>query len=102
MSVKPDKELVRLDLKFGNIDWERATIKQYELEKELAIWRIFLNGYTKKGFVVFDEGLITKEKILEALAELQPEITAIKRLTVGELVESSMSWNNILKGARAG
>ncbi len=101
MSVKPDKELVRLDLKFENINWEKATIKQYELEKELGVWRIFLNGYAKNGFVVFDEELITKEKILEALDELQPEITAMKRLTVGELVESSMSWNNILKSAKA-
>ena len=101
MSVKPDKELVRLDLKFGNINWEKATIKQYELEKELGVWRIFLNGYAKNGFIIFDEELITKEKILEALDELQPEITAMKRLTVGELVESSMSWNNILKSAKA-
>ena len=101
MSVKPDKELVRLDLKFENINWEKATIKQYELEKELGVWRIFLNGYAKNGFVVFDEELITEEKILEALDELQPEIVSMKRLTVGELVESSMSWNNILKSAKA-
>jgi len=101
MSVRPDKKLTKLVLRFGDIDWERAQVKQYELEKELGVWRIFLNGYAKNGFVVFDEELITKEKILEALDELQPEITAMKRLTVGELVESSMSWNNILKSAKA-
>ncbi|ASJ06102.1 DUF3213 domain-containing protein [Thermococcus pacificus] len=91
-----NKKLTRLNFKFGNIDWEKATIKQYELEKELGVWRIFLNGYAKNGFVIFDEELIPKEKLLEALKELEPEITAIKRLTVEELIESSYSWNNIL------
>jgi len=102
MSVKPDKELKRLELRFKNIDWEKATIKQYELEKELGVWRIFLNGYAKNGFVVFDEELITKERILKVLNELEPEVTGEKNLTVQELVEKSMSWNNILKSAKAG
>ncbi len=96
MAVEPNKTLTRLDLKFGNIDWEKATVKQYELEKELGVWRIFLNGYAKNGFVVFDEELMPKEKLLEALNELEPEIVEEKALTVGELIESSYSWNNIL------
>ena len=29
-----NRKLTRLDFKFGDIDWERATIKQYELEKD--------------------------------------------------------------------
>ncbi|MDV3103224.1 DUF3213 domain-containing protein [Thermococcus waiotapuensis] len=96
MSVRPDKELVRLDLKFGNIDWEKATVKQYELEKELGIWRIFLNGYTRKGFVVFDEEAMPREKLLEILKELEPEVVEEKKLTASELAETSYSWNNIL------
>jgi antitoxin component of RelBE/YafQ-DinJ toxin-antitoxin module len=96
MTVKPDKTLTRIDFRFGNIDWERATIKQYELEKELGVWRIFLNGYAKNGFIIFDEVLLPREKVLEALKDFEPEIKAIKRLTVGELIESSYSWNNIL------
>ncbi|WP_297518931.1 DUF3213 domain-containing protein [Thermococcus sp.] len=101
MSVKPDKKLVRLDLKFKNVDWEKATIKQYELEKELAIWRIFINGYAKNGFVIFDDELVTRESILNSLRELEPEVTGEKTLTVGELVEQSYSANNILPGAKA-
>ena len=101
MSVSPEKKLRRLDLRFGNIDWEKATIKQYELEKELGVWRVFLNGYAKNGFVVFDEELMAKEKILKALEELQPEVVGDRTLTVGELVEQSYSANNILPGARA-
>ncbi|WP_297478044.1 DUF3213 domain-containing protein [Thermococcus sp.] len=101
MSVKLDKKLVRLDLKFKNVDWEKATIKQYELEKELAIWRIFINGYAKNGFVIFDDELVTRESILNSLRELEPEVTGEKTLTVGELVEQSYSANNILPGAKA-
>ncbi|WP_456367199.1 DUF3213 domain-containing protein [Thermococcus sp.] len=91
------RRLVRIDLKFKNINWETATIKQYELEKELGVWRIFLNGYSKKGFIVFDEDSIPKEKILETLRELEPEVEGEKTLTVEELIESSYSWNNIIK-----
>lgn len=52
-----NKKLTRLDLKFGDINWEKATIKQYELEKDERVWRIFLNGYARNGFVIFDEAL---------------------------------------------
>ncbi|WP_297459243.1 DUF3213 domain-containing protein [Thermococcus sp.] len=96
MSVKPDKRLTRINFRFGNINWERGTIKQYELEKELGVWRIFLNGYAKNGFVIFDEELIPREKILETLKDLEPTVVEEKTLTVGELIESSYSWNNIL------
>ena len=96
MSVSPDKKLTRINFRFGNINWEKATIKQYELEKELGVWRIFLNGYAKNGFVIFDEELIPREKILETLKDLEPTVVEEKTLTVGELIESSYSWNNIL------
>ncbi|WP_048811321.1 DUF3213 domain-containing protein [Thermococcus gammatolerans] len=96
-----NRKLVRLNLRFGDIDWERATVKQYELEKEEAIWRVFLNGYAKNGFVVFDPSSIPEEKVLEALGELKPEVRSREELTVEELIEKSMSWNNIMKNARA-
>ena len=97
MTVNSNKILTRIDLRFGDINWEKATIKQYELEKELGVWRIFLNGYAKNGFVVFDEELLPKEKLMESLKELNPEVVSERNLTVGELVESSYSWNNILR-----
>ena len=96
MAVRPEKELVRLNLKFRNVNWEKGTIKQYELGKELGVWRVFINGYAKNGFVIFDEGVVSKDKILEALKELEPEIIEVQRITIGELIEKSMSWNNIL------
>ncbi|ASJ13348.1 DUF3213 domain-containing protein [Thermococcus thioreducens] len=96
MSVSPDKMLTVLSLRFGNIDWEKATAKQYELLKDERIWRAFLNGYAKNGFVVFDEDALPREELLEALKELEPEIIGEERIAVKELVESSYSWNNIL------
>ncbi|MCD6372536.1 MAG: DUF3213 domain-containing protein [Thermococcus sp.] len=96
MTVELSKTLTRLDLKFGNIDWEKATAKQYELEKDERVWRVFLNGYAKNGFVVFDEEALPREELLKALEELEPEIKGERKLTVGDLIESSHSWNNIL------
>ncbi|MDI3475179.1 MAG: hypothetical protein PWQ95_907 [Thermococcaceae archaeon] len=90
-----NKKLTRLDFKFGDINWEKATIKQYELEKDERIWRIFLNGYAKNGFVVFDEELLPREELLKALEELKPEVVGEKKLTVQELAEESFSWNNV-------
>jgi hypothetical protein len=101
MTVKPDKTLTRIDFRFGNIDWERATIKQYELEKELGVWRIFLNGYAKNGFAIFDEELLPREELLRAIEELKPEIVKEKTLTVQELIDDSMSWNRIFGKGRA-
>ncbi|ASJ02402.1 hypothetical protein A3L09_03615 [Thermococcus profundus] len=89
------KNLVRLDLKFGKINPESAQIKQYELEKDTRIWRVFLNGYSKNGFVIFDEEQMDKDQLTELLKDLEPEIKSLKRLTVAELVEESMSWNNV-------
>ncbi len=91
-----EKAILRIDLKFGNINPQTAQIKQYELEKDMRVWRIFLNGYAKNGFVVFDEEALSKDEVLDALKDLAPEIKSMRRLTVADLVEESMSWNGIL------
>ncbi|WP_297435416.1 DUF3213 domain-containing protein [Thermococcus sp.] len=91
-----EKAILRIDLKFGNINPQTAQIKQYELEKDMRVWRIFLNGYAKNGFVVFDEEALSKDEVLNALKDLAPEIKSMRRLTVADLVEESMSWNGIL------
>ncbi|ASJ08040.1 hypothetical protein A3L11_01885 [Thermococcus siculi] len=101
MGVKPDKRLTKLVLRFGNIDWEKASAKQYELEKELGVWRIFLNGYAKNGFVVFDGEMISKESIMEKLTELEPEVVGEETITAQQLIESSYSWNNIIGKAKS-
>ncbi len=90
------KNLMRLDLKFGKIDPETAQVKQYELEKDIRVWRVFLNGYARNGFVVFDEEAMSKEEIMNLLGDLEPQVKAMRRLTVADLVDESMSWNNIL------
>jgi|GEM_PF-569308 len=96
MRADPSKTLTRLEFRFGDVDWERATVKQYELEKDERVWRVFINGYTKNGFVVFEEDALPREELLKTLQDLKPEIKGEKKLTVGELIESSYSWNNIL------
>jgi hypothetical protein len=95
-----NKKLTRLDLKFGDINWEKAMIKQYELEKDERIWRIFLNGYAKNGFIVFDEELLPREELLKLLEEFKPEIVKEKTITVQELIDDSMSWNRIFGKGR--
>jgi hypothetical protein len=90
-----NKKLTRLEFKFGDINWEKGIIRQYELEKDERVWRIFINGYARNGFVVFDEELLPREELLKTLEDLKPEIVNERTLTVQELIEESMSWNNI-------
>ena len=97
MSVSPDKRLTRLEFRFKNANFENASAKQYELLKDARVWRAFLNGFAKNGFVIFDEEALPRDELLKALEELEPEIVGEKRLTVEELVESSYSWNNVLE-----
>ena len=94
--VRPEKRLTKLVLRFGSIDWERAMDKQYELLKDERVWRAFINGYAKNGFVIFDEEALPRAELMEALKELEPEVKDEESLTVEELIESSHSWNNIL------
>ncbi|NJE11280.1 DUF3213 domain-containing protein [Thermococcus sp. MAR1] len=96
VTVKPGKRLTKLVFRFGRINWENAMAKQYELEKDERVWRIFLNGYAKNGFVIFDEETLPREELLKKLSDLEPEITGEETVTVGELIESSYSWNNLL------
>ncbi|WP_297535388.1 DUF3213 domain-containing protein [Thermococcus sp.] len=96
MSVSPDKRLTRLEFRFKNANFENASAKQYELEKDERVWRVFINGFAKNGFVVFDEEALPREEILKTLEELEPEVVGEKSLTVEELINSSYSWNNII------
>jgi hypothetical protein len=96
MSVSPEKKLTRLEFRFKNANFENASAKQYELLKDTRVWRAFLNGFAKNGFVVFDEEALPREELLKALEELGPEIVGEKSVTVAELIESSYSWNNII------
>jgi len=96
MAVDLDKRLTRLELEFDRGKWELAAAKQYELLTRAEVWRAFLNSYTGRGFVIFDEENLPRENVLEGLRELNARVAAEKKLTVGELIESSCSWNNVL------
>ena len=96
MVVNPDKKLTRLELEFDKGNWELATAKQYELLTKAEVWRAFLNSYTGRGFVIFDEETLSRDEILESLKDLNAKVREERKLTVEELIESSYSWNNIL------
>ena len=95
MVVNPDKKLTRLELEFDKGNWELATAKQYELLTKVEVWRAFLNSYTGKGFVIFDEDALPREKLLETLKELNAKVVGEKKLTIAELIDASYSWNNV-------
>jgi len=95
--ISQDKRLTRLDFSFGNVNWEKGTVKQYELERDERVWRVFINGYAKSGFVVFDEEALPREELLGKLEDLEPKVKGERKITVAELIESSYSWNNLLE-----
>ncbi|NJE85327.1 DUF3213 domain-containing protein [Thermococcus sp. CX2] len=99
--MNPEKTLTKLDFRFGRITPEEARAKQYELLTDTRIWRAFINGFARNGYVVFDEEKLSREELLERLKELEPEVTGEEHLTVAELIKSSHSWNNLLGKAES-
>lgn len=87
-------ELTKLEikLKIGPVDAQKL---QYELSKNLATHRVSINGYTKRGIIIFDEHKLPREELLKMLEAYEPEVNGMERLTVEELIESSMSWKNV-------
>ncbi|WP_175059246.1 DUF3213 domain-containing protein [Thermococcus sp. 2319x1] len=86
----------RVDLKFSKITPDEAREMQYKLSLDLAVYRVFINGYSKSGYVIFDETKLPKEKLLEMLKPFEPEVINEKELTPQELIESSLSWKNTI------
>ncbi|GAB6102989.1 DUF3213 domain-containing protein [Thermococcus atlanticus] len=84
--------MLKLRLKFRKINPVDAMVKQYELLNEEGIYRAFINGYSRRGSVVFDESRISREEIMKRLEDFEPEIVGAERLTLDELIESSYSW----------
>lgn len=91
------KELVKLELKVPGITPEKGIELQHDLAENLAIYRVFVNGFTKRIKVVFDEREMSKEELLDALGEFSPEVIKEERITLSELIEGSMSWKNLIK-----
>ncbi len=92
-----DKELIKLELKAPGITPEKGIELQHDLSENLAIYRVFVNGFTKRIEVVFDEREMSKEELLDALGEFSPEVIKEERLTLSEIIEGSMSWKNLIK-----
>ncbi|ALV62473.1 hypothetical protein ADU37_CDS07740 [Thermococcus sp. 2319x1] len=86
----------RVDLKFSKITPDEAREMQYKLSLDLAVYRVFINGYSKSGYVIFDETKLPKEKLLAMLKPFEPEVINEKELTPQELIESSLSWKNTI------
>ncbi|MCD6189618.1 MAG: DUF3213 domain-containing protein [Thermococcus sp.] len=86
----------RIDFKFDKITSDEAREMQYKLSLDLAVYRVFINGYSKTGYVIFDEAKLSKDKLLEMLKPFEPEVISEKELTPQELIESSLSWKNTL------
>ncbi len=92
--------MIRIEMRFREINPVDAMARQYELLSEEGIYRAFINGYSKRGVVVFDESKISRERILEKLEDFKPEIVAVRNLTLEELIESSYSWKNHMGEAK--
>jgi len=88
------RAMERIDFKFNKITPDEAREMQYKLSLDLAVYRVFINGYSKTGYVVFDETKLSKDKLLEMLKPFEPEVISERELTPEELIESSLSWKN--------
>ncbi|NJE25504.1 DUF3213 domain-containing protein [Thermococcus sp. MV5] len=86
----------RIDLKLNNITPTEARKTQYQLLLNPAVYRVFLNGYTKKGYIIFEENKLPQEKLLEMLRIFEPIIISERKTTQEELIESSLSWKNTI------
>ncbi len=92
-----DMELVKLELKVPGITPEKGVELQHDLAENLAIYRVFVNGFAKRIKIILDEKEMSKEELLDALREYMPEVIKEERVTLSEVIESSMSWKNVIK-----
>ncbi|MBO8175236.1 MAG: DUF3213 domain-containing protein [Thermococcus sp.] len=89
--------LKKIEFKFKKISPQDAMDLQYKLSVNPGTYRVFINGYSKTGMVIFDEGKLSKEEILKMLSSYEPEIIEEKEITMEELINSSMSWKNVME-----
>lgn len=89
------KELVKIELNLNSIPPEKAQTLQYELSKNLATYRVFINPYTKSAVIVFDEKKLSKEELLKLFEPYGANMIGMERLTLEELIGNSMSWKNV-------
>ncbi|AEC50964.1 hypothetical protein PNA2_0047 [Pyrococcus sp. NA2] len=89
------KEIV---MKLNNsITHEEAMAVQYELSKEDAVYRAFINPYARMAKIIFDENKKETKDLLSLLEKFKPEIIEERSITVDDVIERSLSWKNIIK-----
>ncbi|AAL81579.1 DUF3213 domain-containing protein [Pyrococcus furiosus DSM 3638] len=77
-----------------NLTPEEAKIVQYELSTRDEFYRVFINPYAKVAEVVIDDSKVNIEELKE---KLKGEVIEEKEITLQELIEGSLSWNNVLR-----
>ncbi len=91
------KELLRLELKLPALTSEEGSKLQYNLASNLAVYRVFDNGFTRRATVILDESKMSKGELIDSLADYSPEIVKEEKVTLDEIIEASMSWRNRIK-----
>lgn len=88
-------KMLKLTFKLNGINPVDAMDLQYELSLNIAIYRVFINGYAKRGFVVFDEQKLPKEELLKMLEPYDVEVIREEPLTLEELVQMSVNYREL-------
>jgi len=79
--------LKRIDFDLREILPEEARKLQYKLGSDISVYRVFIDSYTKKGFIIFD-----KEKNSEDIIKEIGHGVRIKKeeeITVEDLIKQS-------------
>ncbi|WP_048146619.1 DUF3213 domain-containing protein [Pyrococcus abyssi] len=84
-----------ITIRLNQITHEEAMEVQYELSKMDQVYRAFINPYQRIARVIAD-GMKTEE-LLKFFEKFKPEVVEEKDVSLEEVIERSMSWNNILK-----
>lgn len=87
--------MLKLTFRLNGINPADAMSLQYKLSLNMAIYRVFINGYTKRGFVVFDEQNLPKEELLKMLEPYGVEVIREEPLTLEELVKMSVNYREL-------
>jgi len=80
--------LKRIDFELDDIKLEEARKIQYKLGSNILVYRVFINSYAKKGFIIFD-----KEKNPEDIIKEINHGARIKKeeeITVEDLIKQSL------------
>ncbi len=81
--------LKRIDFEVEDITLEDARKIQYNLGIDISVYRVFIDSYTKKGFVVFDKEK-TSEDILNKIGH-GVQTKKEEEMTIDDLMKQSLN-----------